>query len=138
MIMKKLIFFEVFLLILLMCCKNEISQSTLQLDKSIELKYGEIIKNSNYNISIVLDSVLNDSRCPTGAQCVWAGNASVRFVYSSGSRKVSFVLNTLSSFRTDSLIDGYRIKLEKLTPYPELGIEIKQADYKAEIEIKKE
>ena len=136
--MKKLIFFEVFLLFLLMCCKNEIRQSTLQLDKSIELKYGEIIKNTDYQISIVLDSVLNDSRCPRGAECIWAGNAQVRFVYSSANSKVSFVLNTLSSFRTDSLIDGYRIKLEKLTPYPELGIEIKQADYKAEIEIKKE
>ena len=136
--MKRLILFEVLVLLTLFSCKNEITHTPLVLDKSIELKYGEIIRNSDYQISIVLDSVLNDSRCPTGAQCIWAGNASVRFVYSSANNKVSFVLNTISSFRTDSLIDGYRIRMTKLTPYPELGVQIKQSDYKAEIEIKKE
>jgi len=136
--MKKLIFFEVFFLIFFLCCKNDLSQGQLQLDKSIELKYGEILKNTDYQISIVLDSVLTDSRCPNGAECIWAGNAEVRLIYSGINRKVSFLLNTLPSFRTDSLIDGYRIKLVKLTPYPELGVDIKQADYKAAIEITKE
>lgn len=138
MIMKKLILFEILLLVLLFCCKNELTQSPLVLDKSIELKYKELITNTDYQISIVLDSVLNDSRCPKGAECIWAGNAAVRFVYTSPKNTVSFVLNTLYSFRTDSLIDGYRIKMTKLTPYPELGVNIKQGDYKAEIEISKE
>ena len=80
----------------------------------------------------MLDSVLNDSRCPTGAECIWAGNAAVRFTYTSASSKVSFVLNTISSFRTDSLIEGYRIRMTKLSPYPVLGVAIKQSDYKGQ------
>jgi len=131
----RLIIFEVLVLTLFFCCKVEVNQSPLVFDKVIELKYGVIVKNTDYQISIVLDSVLNDSRCPTGAQCVWAGNAAVRLVFSSANNKVSFVLNTNPTFRTDSLINGYRIKLNILTPYPELGVAIKQADYRSEVEI---
>ncbi len=136
--MKRLILLEVLVLLTLVSCKNDLTSTPLVLDKSIELKYGVILKNTDYQISIMLDSVLNDSRCPTGAECIWAGNAAVRFTYTSASSKVSFVLNTISSFRTDSLIEGYRIRMTKLSPYPVLGVAIKQSDYKAEIEIKKE
>ena len=134
----KIILIEILALLTLLFCKNDLSRTPLVLNKSIELKQGEIVKNSDYQISIVLDSVLNDSRCPKGAQCIWAGNAAVRFIYSSANSKISFVLNTLPSFRTDSLIDGYRIRMTGLTPYPELGVSVKQSDYKAAIEVKKE
>lgn len=136
--MKNSILFSASVLIAFFCCKNDFTSDPFFLNKPIELKYGEIKKNADYQISIVLDSVLNDSRCPTGAQCIWAGNAAVRFIYCSENSKVSFVLNTISSFRTDSLIDGYRIRMIKLSPYPGLGVEIKQSDYKAEIEVKKQ
>ncbi len=135
--MIKLILIEVLFLFMIISCKNDYTASPLVFDKPVELKYGEIILNSDYKISIVLDSVINESRCPLDAECIWAGNAAVRFIYSSPEKKVQFVLNTISSFRTDSLIDGYRIKLNSLTPYPKLGIHIKQTDYKAEIEVKK-
>jgi len=133
----KIILAEVFVLVALFCCKNDFISAPLVLNKPIELRYGEISKNADYNISIVLDSVLNDSRCPIGMECIWAGNAEVRFIYSSANSTQPFVLNTLTSFRTDTLIEGYRIKLNTLTPYPEAGLVIKQVDYKAEIQITK-
>jgi len=133
----KIILAEVFVLVALFCCKNDFISTPLVLNKPIELRYGEISKNADYNISIVLDSVLNDSRCPIGMECIWAGNAAVRFIYSSANSTQPFVLNTLTSFPTDTLIEGYRIKLNTLTPYPEAGLVIKQVDYKAEIQITK-
>ena len=133
----KIILAEVFVLVALFCCKNDFISAPLVLNKPIELRYGEISKNADYNISIVLDSVLNDSRCPIGMECIWAGNAEVRFIYSSANSTQPFVLNTLTSFPTDTLIEGYRIKLNTLTPYPEAGLVIKQVDYKAEIQITK-
>ena len=133
----KIILAEVIVLVALFCCKNDFISAPLVLNKPIELRYGEISKNADYNISIVLDSVLNDSRCPIGMECIWAGNAEVRFIYSSANSTQPFVLNTLTSFPTDTLIEGYRIKLNTLTPYPEAGLVIKQVDYKAEIQITK-
>jgi hypothetical protein len=39
--------------------------------------------------------VINDSRCPPGVQCIWAGDAEVAFEWTSGSGAVtSFSLHT--------------------------------------------
>lgn len=134
--MKKLIILEIFIMLLSVSCKKDID--TFIPSQTFELKYGETKINADYGLSIHLDSVLNDSRCPANANCIWAGNAEVRFVYSKDNNTVNFVLNTLPAFRTDSLINGYRIKLIKLSPYPEIAGSIKQNDYKSEIKITKE
>lgn len=117
-------------------CNNELNQVTI--DKNFVLDYKEVKYFPDHNSSIKLDSVLNDSRCPNGAQCVWAGNAEVRFIYSDGTQNSAFILNTLPNFRTDTLVNGYRIKLVRLNPYPQLGTAIKQSEYNAEVKITKE
>jgi len=131
----KIILAEVFVLVALSCCRNDFIAAPLVLNQPIELRYKAVIKNTDFNISILLDSVLTDSRCPIGMECIWAGNASVRFIFSSSNITKPFILNTLTSFRTDTLIEGYRIKLIDLIPYPQAELVIQQVDYKAEIEI---
>jgi hypothetical protein len=70
---------------------------------------------------------------------VWVGNAAVRFIYSRESHNSLFVLNTFPNFRTDTLVDGWRIKLVQLNPFPQIGqLPIKQSDYQAELKITKE
>lgn len=134
--MKKLVILEILVILLTVSCQKD-NNSLIQ-NQTFELKYGETKINTDYGLSISLDSVLNDSRCPSKAVCVWAGNAEVRFVYLKDNNSVKFVLNTLPTFRTDSLINGYRIKLINLSPYPEIAGSIKQSEYKAEITITKE
>jgi len=34
-------------------------------------KYGEVVKKGN--VSLKLDSILEDSRCPSDVECIWAG-----------------------------------------------------------------
>lgn len=134
--MKKLVILEILVILLTVNCQKD--NNYLIQSQTFELKYGETKINTDYGLSISLDSVLNDSRCPSKAVCVWAGNAEVRFVYLKDNNSVKFVLNTLPTFRTDSLINGYRIKLINLSPYPEIAGSIKQSEYKAEITITKE
>jgi hypothetical protein len=142
--MKKLFFFIILIILIAVYCKRETSTYTSALEKlfvlesSFEVKKGEIYRDANSRIFIHLDSVVNDSRCPKDAICVWAGNAEVRFVFSVNIDTVNFVLNTHPSFRSDSLIHGYRIKLITLEPYPESVGGIKQDNYKAELKITKE
>ncbi len=135
--MKNLILIEVIIISLFACSKNEADIRSFMLDKSFELKYNKTRNNLENGIIISLDSVLNDSRCPKGAACVWAGNARVRFIYSNNTNDLKFILNTLGSlyFPKDTLIDGFRIKLIDLYPYPEIGKIIRQRDYKAELRI---
>lgn len=137
--MKKFILFGSIILGLALCTKKENnSPSYFLLDQSFEIRNGQTINDSIHRISVNLDSVVNDSRCPSDVECVWEGNAQVRFVFSSNSKNVSFDLNTIPSFRTDSLIEGYRIKLIELTPYPRSTDPINRADYKAILKITRE
>jgi len=47
----KIILAEVIVLVALFCCKNDFISAPLVLNKPIELRYGEISKNADYNIS---------------------------------------------------------------------------------------
>lgn len=85
---------------------------------------------------VKFDSVISDSRCPIGLVCFWAGNAAVRLNYSySDNYDVDFILNTHRNFRNDTLINGYRIRLVDVYPYPQKDKKIDPNDYKVELEI---
>jgi hypothetical protein len=100
----------------------------------ISLSYRDCLTDPENQMSICLDSVFNDSRCPIGVVCIWEGNATVRLKYEKYNGKpVLFDLNTNNQFATDSLVDGYKFTLIGLSPYPEIGQQIIQKDYKAEL-----
>ena len=119
---------------------NEHLISTLMLNDTIKLGYKETKYNYENQISICLDSIISDSRCPKDAICKWAGNAEVRLLFSYNNYITIFILNTHGGdkFKTDSLISEYRIKLLNLAPYPETTSIIPQENYFAEIVIKNE
>jgi hypothetical protein len=109
--------------------------SDLQLNDTLELAWGKTYRNYEMGISVKLDSVSGDSRCPINVECVWAGNAKVSFDFTSNNRLTPFSLNTSTGFRNDTLISGYDIKLIDLKPYPVYPNFIKQQDYVARIKI---
>lgn len=71
-------------------------------------------------------SIINDSRCPTGAQCIWAGEARVTIAIESPS------VDTLILSTHDKLKDTYKnieFELIEVSPYPNIQKEIKPEDY---------
>lgn len=90
-------------------------------------------------ISIRLESLLEDSRCPKGVECVWEGNAKIRLLLqTSPHEKITVAdLNTHKMYATSVGYDGYEISLSNLAPYPIYGIEIQPEDYKATLRIVK-
>jgi hypothetical protein len=84
---------------------------------------------------------INESRCPKGAECIWAGYAAARFdLIVDGNTKHTFDLATidlLPELRRDTLINGMTFKLLDITPYPDLSKEYKIADYKVIVSIEK-
>jgi len=109
--------------------------SNLLLNDTISLVYGKTYVNYEKNISIKLDSVTEDSRCPVNVECIWAGNARAKFILNSNNQLTRFSLNTSSGFRNDTIISGYDIKLIELKPYPVYTHPINQTDYIARIKI---
>lgn len=112
---------------------------TFVLDNSIIIAQGDCAGDVQSKIYICLDSVLNDSRCPRGVQCIWEGNAEARFRFvNSDDAPVFFNLNTHLGFTNDTIIGGYKFTLKAITPYPGSIEILKPRVYKAEILIEKE
>jgi hypothetical protein len=135
--MKNILRLGVLIIFVVTGCENDNDRqtSTLILSDTIKVNYKEIRYNYENHLSICWDSVLNDSRCPKDVVCKWAGNAEVRMLFSCYNNLKTIILNTHGgeSFRTDTLIGGFKIKLLKLTPYPETSSKIPQENYTAEI-----
>lgn len=101
----------------------------------IELKYGEC-KTVYGQSTLCFDTVLEDSRCPDGAVCVWEGNAKVQLALSGiGMGKHSIELNTNQSFPTDTTINHLNISLVNVVPYPDINTVIKPEDYKVTLSV---
>jgi hypothetical protein len=112
--------------------------NNLEYVKTISLPDKECLFIPENGMYICLDSVLNDSRCPIGAECFWAGNAEIRLRYfESNTEPVYFNLNTLLQPSSYTSFDGYKFTLIDLSPYPATGHSIEQKDYKAKILIEK-
>jgi hypothetical protein len=132
--MKKMALFFLMVLAVLSCSKEG---TGLVLNDPVSLYYNRLYNNGDHNISIMLDSVTQDSRCPTGVVCIWEGNAKARLIFTADNNTTKFSLNTAATFRRDTTIAGFKIELLALKPYPEYLHPIKQEDYIAEIRITK-
>jgi hypothetical protein len=123
--------FVSFLLLFLMTGWTEPSAKVkrAQLGREFTLRAGEqvLIKEAGLKISFSL--VGEDSRCPKGVNCIWAGNGKVVLKVSRGSAKpVDVELNTNVEPKAHRFQD-YDIKLVGLSPYPQKDVIIKRSQY---------
>ena len=71
-----------------------------------------------FGIKIKFLDVIEDSRCPAGRECIWAGNAKVRISVRSGNQK-PLVLEVNSTVQPQVVNYGrYEIRLAGLDPKP--------------------
>lgn len=115
----------------LAACEDNLNDST-------EIRYQQVYNNEDYDFSLKVDTVLNDSRCPKNAVCVWEGDAGVLFdLVFSDSRHYKFSLHTNTTFKTDTTVENIKFTLLELQPYPMLNAIIKPEDYVVKILMEK-
>jgi hypothetical protein len=91
----------------------------LELNDTIEINNKTCKYNSENQFFLCLDSILEDSRCPTGAECFLAGDARIRFHFEKlNGQPVDFILHTDEFATHEITIEGYKITLLDLLPYP--------------------
>ena len=101
------------------------------LDQEFEIKFGRQVLIRGEGLRISFSNVAEDSRCPEGVQCIWAGNGRVVLKLSRARRRpASLRLNTGMDPRQSSY-GGYEVKLVGLNPYPKEGAAIRKRDYVA-------
>lgn len=88
---------------------------------------------------IVLVKVLEDSRCPEGVQCVWAGEVTVEVAAYENKKLVDQSQFTFNLKNEQEIIKWFgthlpekqqELKSVSVVPYPKEGVEIKPQDYK--------
>ena len=108
-----------------------------QVDPGTEftLSVGEGATIAGEDLQVVFVEVISDSRCPTGATCIWAGEASCLIDITDGDATQSKVL-TQPGASTPATTDyaSYEIAFDIL-PYPELGKETQTEDYRLHLTI---
>ena len=98
------------------------------------IKINKQKKFSQSKITIKFVSVMEDSRCPMGVNCIQAGNAKIKVEISNGTTKETFEINTTMGAKGASF-GGYAINLIELTPIPNQKNKINQKSYKAKFSI---
>lgn len=87
-------------------------------------------KFSRSNLTIKFVSLIEDSRCPEGTNCVWAGNAKIKIEVGKGGKKETFEVNT-NLGQKGATYHGYAIEFISLTPAPKENIRINRNGYVA-------
>jgi hypothetical protein len=83
-------------------------------------------------LRITFEGVSEDSRCPTGASCMWAGDAAAAFTLEKPpAAAVHCTLHTNDRFERQSGYDDFVVRLEEIKPYPKEGASIAPDDYRA-------
>lgn len=71
---------------------------------------------------ICFDSVVEDSRCPKGVECVWSGTAIISVSFHEKENTHNFRMSLRDypgpGYPNDTTINGFRIIFSDLQPYP--------------------
>jgi hypothetical protein len=98
---------------------------------------GEQVSIKEAGLKISFSLVKEDSRCPKGVNCIWAGNGKILLKVSKGRGQAASVeLNTGIEPQHHRFQD-YDIKLVGLDPYPEQDVTIKRGQYVATLMVSK-
>ena len=122
-----------FVLLLISCFhQNPTSPCEAALNQEFDIKVGQERLIKGESISLRFVSVLEDSRCPTGVQCIHAGNGKIELVVKRSKDEKRLELNTAMGPQ-QTTVDSYEIKLVNLSPYPKGERQIKTDDYVARV-----
>ncbi|MEO8515670.1 MAG: hypothetical protein ABI426_02955 [Flavobacterium sp.] len=125
--MKKIIAFCSFLFLLNSCASAQ-KDSTI-INQKLDTKVTK---------EIVLVKMINDSRCPEGVQCIWAGEITFEVAAYENKKLVEQTQFTLNPGTTDEVKSWFvkhlpatdkELKGFDISPYPKNGAQLKPEDY---------
>ena len=126
-------FFVSFLAILLFggvfaVSAKQAQELSVQINKEATSKSG---------VKVKFLELIEDSRCPTDTNCIWAGNAKIKVEVSKPGHKAKTVTLNSGVNPQSVLFGGYQIKLTGLTPEPRTNIRSRRDGYVATFTIVK-
>ena len=122
---------SLFAVLILTLAFGSLTQTNAQTAQTINVRVGKQMKASRSKITVKFVSLIEDSRCPDDANCIQAGNATIKITVSkAGSDPITFEANTNLGAK-GNVYEGYAIYLTSLTPIPKANIRINRNAYTA-------
>lgn len=105
----------------------------------VDVGYGSEVTIKQQPLVVGFTEVLEESRCPEGVDCLWAGNAKIQISLQTPplERMTMAELNTNTQFPVSVEYDGREITLVELRPYPIYKVVINPYQYIATLRIVK-
>lgn len=127
----------IFLTILLTFVFGGFVSATAQTTQQVKVLINKQKVVTKDKLTVKFVSLLEDSRCPTDSNCIWAGNAKIKIQVGKGrAAPKTFEVNTNLDPQAISFA-GYEIKLVNLTPRPASNIRINRNGYTATFTVSK-
>ena len=109
----------------------------VHVQREFVLRAGSEALVKEARLDLVFKELVEDSRCPEGVDCIWAGNGKISLTAKRDRHKsVSFELNTMTEPKS-FVYENYEITLVNLAPYPKSDKTIRPGDYLATLKVTK-
>lgn len=121
-----------------MGCMNLPHEISADFGQQVELRTGQSVTIHDEQLEIKFEEVIDDSRCPAGATCIWQGEVTgiLKINYQGEAHNKTITQPGLTQEMVTVDFGEYAIGFNFL-PYPELDEVIKPADYRLEIVVNK-
>ena len=110
-----------------------VAQQRFVLDEEFALRVGQTAElAAGTGVRLTFEAVRGDSRCPVGVSCIWAGDAVVAMtVHDTDGGPTTIELHTNVRFDAEAVLDGYVVRLVRLSPTPRVDATIEVDQYEA-------
>jgi hypothetical protein len=100
-------------------CRFAYTQQKQANPMRVSLSVGQSVNVPDTDVKVTLEEIVEDSRCPTGTTCIWAGDATVSIAIASGKSTPSKVmLHTNGQFAQEAEQSGVLVRLMDVAPHP--------------------
>jgi len=136
---KRSLYFLVFLAIVLAASNcGWFNNTQVRLNEEFYLSIGQRASIAGENLEVRFKEVTEDSRCPRGVTCVWAGRVTctVELKHANVSKQMTLTEPGLTDEYSKERYEGYELAFH-VTPYPEAGKKIATDEYRLYLIISK-
>jgi hypothetical protein len=113
-------------------CDESPTGPSVSVDARFTLSPGQTASVQGRGITLRLDEVTGDSRCPGDAVCITGGDAIVKVTASGDGNALTLDLHTGDASRASVTYGSVKVSLVELQPYPFGSLPpIKPGDYRA-------
>ena len=116
------------LLLIAAACSHAPTAPSAPIGTPFKIGVGQTVRLQS-GLELGFDEVLEDSRCPADAVCVWAGTAKLKAWLSVNGARRDIELKTFP--RQPLAIDEFTIDVQALEPFPYSNVRIDKRGYVA-------